>query len=230
LVRLNQAEVTELKKWLYSGIFEPSTERDFVVTIKRYYQWLRAPRGRYEEWRSDHHYPTLVCGLKATIKSSDRKKPTILEEEEFESLVKSTTNVMIKAFLAVAYELGLRPGELLRLLIRNVKHERVIRNGREEYRMLIDFTDDMTKTVGRRLVVQRSRILLTQWLETHPFSDDPDAPLWLGTEGGGWSAGDGSMGPAAICSAGWARGWEFRGPCTPTCSDTCRPRTTQGTT
>ncbi len=184
LIRMNQKKVAELKKWLYSGIYEPRTERDIVITIKRYYQWLKAPKGKYEKWREDHHYPDLVDGLKANLKQSDKKRPSVIEEEEFEALIRATSDIMIKAFLAVAEELGLRPGELLRLLIGNIRHERVIRNGKEEYRVLIDFTDEMTKTVGRRLVVQRSRMLLTQWLETHPYRDDPKAPLWLMTERG----------------------------------------------
>jgi hypothetical protein len=46
-----------------------------------------------------------------------------------------------------------------------------------------DVSDRAGDTVEIDLCVVRAAPLLRQWLEVHPFKDEPDAPLWIGLRG-----------------------------------------------
>lgn len=54
---LNGADPSSLKgfmRWVNeSGVYRPYTKRDFIVVMKRFYQWLRAPPNEYSSWRKN---------------------------------------------------------------------------------------------------------------------------------------------------------------------------------
>ena len=91
-----------------------------------------------------------------------------LTEDEVKSLIDTANTIQRKAFIAVAYETGVRPEELLNIRIKDIlfdsKGAKVILRG---------------KTVERVTRVIAYTSLLRQWLSVHPFKDDPNSYLWL---------------------------------------------------
>ncbi|MGI0086791.1 MAG: tyrosine-type recombinase/integrase [Nitrosotalea sp.] len=170
LAGADRKALEQFRIWLneYQG-YAPSTRRDFIITIKRFYQWLRAPPDQYTSWKRLHKYPPEVEDLSTTIKMHERFLPSeLVTEDELGSLLKHTTHPMYAAFIALYDELGPRPGEILTMKIKDLIFDGT------------DLTCRLAGKTGERLVyLVKSVSRLTRWLEIHPFRDDPNAYLWL---------------------------------------------------
>ncbi len=149
--------------------YTPHTKRDFIIALKRFYQWLRAPPDEYPSWKRKHRYPVEVDDLSTNLKLNETTLPwDLLGQEEVSKIIGAATQPMLKAFVALSDELGPRPGEILPMRVRDV---------------VFDGTDLLCrlggKTGTRVEYIVKSASLLSQWLDTHPFKDNPDSSLWL---------------------------------------------------
>ncbi|MCD6371332.1 MAG: tyrosine-type recombinase/integrase [Candidatus Aenigmarchaeota archaeon] len=135
------------------------TKKDYKVTIKKFYKWLRG----------GEEYPEEVKWIKTTIKRSERKLPEdLLTEEDIQKLLQSAKNIRDKAFIATLYETGARIGEIASVRIKDIifdKHGAIL---------IID-----GKTGMRRNRVILADPYLRQYINQHPYKDNPEASLWL---------------------------------------------------
>jgi integrase len=93
----------------------------------------------------------------------------LLTKDELNKLAEATENLRDRAFILTHYDGAFRIGETLSLKILNVafdKYSAVVR---------VD-----GKTGPRRVRLTISTPALASWLSTHPFRNDPNAPLWVG--------------------------------------------------
>ncbi|MGI0046107.1 MAG: tyrosine-type recombinase/integrase [Nitrosotalea sp.] len=175
---LGEATVEDIKRLSIqineSEKYKPNTKKDYTTVLKRFYQWLKAPPEQYNSWRRKHHYPPEVEDLNSGIKPGQRFLPSdLLLDDEVNSMIQAAQWIMIKAAVALDDEVGARPGELLTMKVKDIllQDERVIcrlaHNGGG-------------KTGERMILIIKSVPLVTAWLNTHPFRDDPEAPLWIG--------------------------------------------------
>ncbi|MCA2004007.1 MAG: site-specific integrase [Candidatus Nitrosotenuis sp.] len=95
----------------------------------------------------------------------------LITEQDISSLLKATINPRDRAFIDVHYEAGTRPGEILSLKIKHVKTD--------NFGAFI-YVDGKTGSRPIRLV--RSVPNLMAWLDSHPFKNDPESPLWINLE------------------------------------------------
>jgi len=135
------------------------TKHDYKVTLKKFYKWLRG----------GEDYPEEVKWIKTTIGRNDTLPEELLTEEDVKALIEAADHIRDKALISVLYDAGLRIGELLSLRIRHVKFD-------QRGATLIVYG----KTGMRRLLIIASAPHLLNWINNHPFRDDPDAPLWVG--------------------------------------------------
>ena len=85
-------------------------------------------------------------------------------------MIKVADHPRDKAMVALLYESGFRIEELLTLCIKNIRFD--------EYGAKIMVRQGKT---GMRLIrIVASVPFLSTWIENHPLSDNPDAPLWIG--------------------------------------------------
>jgi integrase/recombinase XerD len=123
---------------------------------------------------NNEYYPDAVRWIKLKVsKDKQRKEEQLsydqfLTEVEIKLLIDTANTIQKKAFIAVGYETGARPEELLNIRIKDImfdsKGAKVILRG---------------KTVERVTRVIAYVSLLKQWLSIHPFKNDPNAYLWL---------------------------------------------------
>jgi integrase len=123
---------------------------------------------------NNEHYPDAVRWIKLKVsKDKQRKEEQLsydqfLTEDEIKLLIDTANTIQKKAFIAVGYETGARPEELLNIRIKDImfdsKGAKIILRG---------------KTVERVTRVIAYVSLLKQWLSVHPFKNDPNAYLWL---------------------------------------------------
>ncbi|MCL4519884.1 MAG: tyrosine-type recombinase/integrase [Thaumarchaeota archaeon] len=169
--------------------YTPHTKRDYVTTLKRFYQWLKAPSEEYTKWRRKHTYPPEVDDLNGNIKLNERFLPSdLFTEDEVNRMIETTSFVMVKAAIGVMDEIGPRPGEFLNTKIGDLTF---LSNGMVQLRL---GHNGGGKTGERLVYLVKSVTLLTSWLNVHPFRNDLDSPLWVNLWNpkfarhiGGWS-------------------------------------------
>ncbi len=143
------------------------TKQNLRVTIKKFYRWIYGlPKGKN---------PGITDWIPTSVKNNNQKMPEdMLSEEEITRIIEATPITRDKAIIALLWDTGLRIGELGSLRIKNIKFD--------NYGAVLMVKG---KTGTRRVRTILSTSYLTNWLEEHPFKDDPDASLWvkLGIEG-----------------------------------------------
>jgi integrase/recombinase XerD len=149
--------------WLYNQSYSAETVADFIMVLKRFYKFLRFGNVDLET-----PFPEEVRWLKKTIKPNERRQPEFLTPQEVETLIRVAETIRHKAMIAVQFDGGFRPAELLLINIGDVhldeKGARVRVRG---------------KTGERTVRLVSAAPLLSQYIETHPFKENPEAPLWL---------------------------------------------------
>ena len=139
--------------------YSPWSKRDFKIAIRKFYTWLRG----------SNEYPPEVAWMKVHTKIRNAKTPEdMLTEEEVKRLIEYARTIQEKAFISTLYESGCRIGELIYIKINQVKFDdygsQLFVNG---------------KTGFRRVRVVASVPFLVEWINRHPFKDDPKAYLWI---------------------------------------------------
>jgi site-specific recombinase XerD/ribosomal protein L37E len=145
--------------------YKASTKRDFKITLRKFYRFLK----------NTEETPEELKWMKIQEKKSDRKLPEeMLTEEEIKRMISVADNPRDKAFIAVLYETGCRFGEIISL---RIKHARFDDHGGI---LMVD-----GKTGARRVRIVSSVPYLTAWINEHNGKDNPEAFLWTKRRGHG---------------------------------------------
>lgn len=138
-----------------------SYQNECKVTMKKFFAWL------YQTGR--RKYPKIVDWIETTRRKLNSKLPEeLLTREEIKAMVEKASNPRDKAMVMVLYESACRASEVMSLKIKHVTFDRygsiIIVNG---------------KTGMRRMRLIEATPYLTQWMNHHPFKDDPEKPLFV---------------------------------------------------
>jgi hypothetical protein len=158
-------------------------QHDYRVVFRIFVTWMRQEHGYPEDYPDrDKHVKALEMvelGLlnhalevsKIRVKQPDRLRPRdkIPSKEHLGHLRQTALNPRDRAFFAVCEELGPRPGGIC---TRQVKHVVFDDLGAQVY------MDDKTLR-GEPVRLTWSAGYLREWLEAHPFGDEPESPLWV---------------------------------------------------
>jgi len=155
-----KADMERVLRAMEDTDYSPRTKLDFKVTVKRFYKWLNG----------GEEYPECVRWIKTGSKLSNEKIPdALLTEEEVKKAIGACRNSRDRALLSALWESGCRVSELLTLHIGHVAIEETIT------RITVH-----GKTGMRRIPLLDSTPYLVEWLDDHPFKEEPNAPLWVG--------------------------------------------------
>lgn len=155
---INQIERTSLS---------PRTKLDFKSSIKKFYKWLNG----------GEEYPEFVRWIKTGGKKNNNKLPEeLLAEEEVKKLIETAHQPRDRAIISVLWESGCRVGEILSMQIKHVTFEK------EFARITVQ-----GKTGGRRVPLIDSVPYIAEWINNHPFKENPEAPLWVGLTSSGYN-------------------------------------------
>lgn len=136
--------------------------------IKCFYRWLRGMDDSKE-------YPVEVKWIKNERTMNHSLLPEdLLTDDEIRLMAESCPNARDPALILLIYETGGRIGEVLSLNVGSVRFDK--------YGAVLIMAG---KTGGRRVRIIFSAKALAEWLNHHPASDSPDAPLWTNLEGDG---------------------------------------------
>jgi len=138
--------------------------------LRQYCKWL--------EWGdrgfSKKGFPESCDWIRGHVRKLERRRVSpdeILTEEEVVRFIRAANNPFEQAWAAALYETGCRVSELGNRQVGDVQVEKGevflhIRSGRG------------SKTGARTVLLIASAPFLEDWLETHPWGDQPTAPLW----------------------------------------------------
>jgi integrase/recombinase XerD len=157
--RLEQ-ETHFIKRYNKRVFYQESTKRDFRITLRKFYKWLR----------ETEDYPEEVKWIKTHNKKCDkiRLPEEMLSEEDIEKLINHADNPRDRAFIAILYESGCRIGEMLFLRLKHINFDQY------GAQLLVD-----GKTGYRRIRIIGSAPYLSEWINKHPLKNDPEAALWI---------------------------------------------------
>ena len=146
--------------------YSENTRANFRIGLKKLFQFL-------EDYGWDSkEYPEKVKWISTTKNGNNggngHLPEEILSKEEVREMVKAAETPRNKAFIHSLYESGCRIGEFLPI---KIKHLTFDNNGAV---LNVD-----GKTGKRRIRLITSIGHLRTWLEHHPKSENPEAPLWV---------------------------------------------------
>lgn len=153
-----------------------STRDQYQMHVKRFYKWVAEPdeyeRGRHRQ--SEIGYPRAVEWMNP---NSNRGKKTIpadslLDEQDVKRMVEVCDSHRDKALIMTLWDTGLRVKELINLDVRNFQTDR------DGGILLLNSDGDEQKTGQRRIRLVEATLFLRDHLNTHPFSDAAQAPLF----------------------------------------------------
>lgn len=140
--------------------YSPATAQLYQVLVKTFMRWV------YYGDSEDAEYPEPVRWIKAHKLEQNYTKPVLSKEQAYK-LIRAADHPRDRALLFCLCESGCRAGELLGLRIKDVtiaQNVCMIRvNGKTGFREtpLVECVSDMQ-----------------QWLNIHPFRDNPEYALW----------------------------------------------------
>ena len=142
----------------------PRTRATYGSRLKAFYRWLLTGN-----WRRGP-YPKIVQNIPTTVRKRELpvKSPNdLLTRDEILRLIDYAENPRDRALIALLYDTGARPGEILSLRLKDVKlnrtHGEIYVSG---------------KTGMRRIPIVFSIPYLERWLNVHPERDNPEAKLF----------------------------------------------------
>ena len=143
---------------------ESHSSRDHKKILRIFFRWYKLGTRDYhagdpEETRDIH--------LK-TVKDKVSREELITQAELDRLLYSCGGNLRDKALIHCHAEAGTRPGEILNLKIKHVKFD--------QYGAIIQ-VDGKTIPHPKRLI--RSVPDLSAWINSHPFRNNPESPLWI---------------------------------------------------
>jgi len=144
----------------------PMSKAIYKIVLKHYIKWLRG-------WgdKDKDAFPEEIAWLKIQRSRSNIKLPEeILTEEEIMKLAENTCTLRDRAFILGLYESGCRISEFLLLQIKHIQFD--------EYGCVLWVTG---KTGDRRVRLISSSPTIAEWLEHHPFRNEPQAYVWIRT-------------------------------------------------
>ncbi|MDN5845168.1 MAG: hypothetical protein L0H53_02710 [Candidatus Nitrosocosmicus sp.] len=154
------------KKWI-------TTWNDYLWRIKYFYRWLAntAKGGKEIDVKSHDNWNTpsfINIKMKRTKRSSPYSETEIWDREEIFTIIKYEPYKRNKAALALLWDLNARPHEITLLKIKHIRLREKYGEGEIPHQ---------AKTGSGPLLLTFSFPYLRDWLNEHPFKNEPEARL-----------------------------------------------------
>ena len=150
--------------------YSPETLATMKKILRRFFSWILKP----QEFPNITTMPPEIAWIKGHVRAKDKnrlERKDLITPGDVEKLLAACLSTRDKALIALLWETGARIGELGGLQLKNVtkvKHGYIL--------------DLKGKTGSRSPIVISAAPYLARWLESHPFKDDPEAPLLVFTQ------------------------------------------------
>ena len=169
--KIKNKEDDQEKRWI-------TTWNDYLIRIKYFFRWMYNCKDKelddipFSEWKT----PDFVNIKK---KKSKRISPylenELWEKDDLLTIIKYESYKRNKAILALLWDLNARPHELTLLKIKHIRLRDKYGEGKIPHE---------AKTGTGPILLTTSFPYVRDWLNEHPFRNEPDARLICNTENG----------------------------------------------
>jgi len=143
------------------------SKKALKAELRRFYKWLR----------QSADYPPEVSWIKLdySVDNSSKVKPEdLLSDEEMDTLANASLNPRDVALVYMLRESGCRVGELLNLRIKHIKFD--------NKGVILHVPEGKTGRRRVRVTGKHTKEFLN-WLDKHPYKNDPEAFVWISFNG-----------------------------------------------
>lgn len=147
--------------------YSPETIGTYKAILKNFLTWVVQP-----DQFPTKNPPALVSWITCHVRQRDKKRlerKDLLTPDDIEHLLAVCHNTRDKALIALLWETGCRIAELGNLQLKNITKQQ-----HGSFLLSVD-----GKTGPRSPMIVSSAPYLSQWLNNHPFKDNPESPLWV---------------------------------------------------
>jgi len=151
----------DIINFLDSRNINEASRSTYIMQFRCFFNWLYdLPKGQY---------PECISKLKPKNVPSKLIKSDLITEEDMKLMMVCALNPQNRAITPVLKECAFRPSEFLSMNVGDVEEK--------YYGFYVSCRD--SKTDLRGVVLVWSARYLGDWLDHHPYRDDPEAPLWI---------------------------------------------------
>ena len=159
--RWTKNDIVNLLAKLQTSDYAENSKRDFRITVKKFFRWLRPDNKEFYEWVKT----TPNNKLMKVIKTKD-----VLTESEVYNMVDMASHVRDKAIISSLFESASRIGELANLKIEDIQFDD------KGYSFFVNGkTGEHYKRVMHPVAVE----LMRKWIGLHPMREDKSSALWV---------------------------------------------------
>ncbi len=148
---------------------KPATITNAYNLLSGFYKWL----GGLNDGEDEDKYIRVLRKERYRRPAGDRhviKAEDLPSKEEIEKIIRFAVNPRDKAAIAMSWDIGSRPHEMLNADVGDIKFD--------EYGAVVTIGEG-GKTGGRTLRLIYSLPYIKEWLESHPLREDENAPLFI---------------------------------------------------
>ena len=146
-------------------LFSPTSIDNHKRAIKLFFRW-----------HGNDKYPKCVEWIKGNNKNKTKLPTDMITEEEIKHMIATTNNTRNQAIISVLYDSAARAGEFCGVRIKDVKFD--------ELGAVMHVNG---KTGERNIRLINSVPYLQNWLQVHPYRDEPNNFLWYNMQAHKWA-------------------------------------------
>ena len=157
----DEEAVKEIGRWIKRNFDSEETKRDYRVAVRMF--------GEHTTGGPDIPEPIqkLSAGTPRNYNPMPDPAKMLWWDDHVKPMIEEATHLRDKAAIAVAWDSGARSDEFCKLRVGDVS------DNKHGLKISVD-----GKQGERSILLITSAPYLRQWLNVHPGSDDPTAPLW----------------------------------------------------
>ncbi len=158
-----EADLRRVVGELNQTTLSEETKKTFKIMLRRFYKFIHGVTKKGT-------YPPEVEWISIAIPHNHTKLPEeLLTEQEIIKIIRNCKTIRDKALVATLAESGCRVSEIGNMQIKHVSFE--------EYGARLTVNG---KTGMRKILVINSAPYLQEWVNQHPFNEEPEYSLWAG--------------------------------------------------
>ena len=151
--------------------YKASTIDSYIVTLKCFFR-------RINKLDSQDPVPKFLRILKRKRVKRKQNENDIVDSDDITKMINVSNNKRDRCMVSMAFEMGLRSGELRSITIRDLKKHP------QGYKVYIGENGAKTEDSRRPTFYVSSERYISEWLNEHPFMHNPDSPLFCNQSNG----------------------------------------------
>jgi len=148
---------------------ESCTSYDHKKFLRLFFRFVKTGNRSIALGQSE--LPELLSVRPKRVKDRLSREDLFTEDDKTRMIHACNDNIQLRAFIDVIYDGGIRPSEAIEIRLKHISQDE------QGWTISVD-----GKTNARPIHLATSANSLAQWIDVHPYKDNPEWPLWIITD------------------------------------------------